>query len=339
MLPATEEQKADVVRYLLSQSPARTKVTFLQKVYSEALIGHRHDVWDVHTSKGRWWVITNPTNLYSQDQFPNMDLAVTFHMGLCLRIPRTQQQRKSDRRIIPFGSVFTHLVEATDALGQAQNVPDYQAIGMRAREALLAFIRAAQDITEWTMEPAPKRADFRSWTDLICNTALAGSAQQERRHLFKAMLTEAWVFSNWLTHAHSATWHDAEAAIAAVEHAIGLAASLVLRHAREVPEQCPECGSPHLSPQEGWREDLPEIAWERPVCGDCGWMGKGVPIGPRDGEITAGDELFTREGEDDGDECSIMTVPLVALKRPVEGVKRPGKGGNVRRKGSREGSD
>jgi hypothetical protein len=297
MLPATEEEKTDVVRYLLSQSPPRTKVKFAQKVYSEALIGHRHDVWDVHASDGRWWVITNPTNLYSQDQFPNMDLAVTFHMGLCLRIPRTQEQRKSDRRIIPFGDVFSRLREAMDSLKQAQNVSDYQAIGMRARETLLAFIGAAQDIAEWTEEPAPKRADFRAWAELICNTALAGAAPKERRHLFKTMLSEAWVFSNWLTHAQSAAWHDAEAAISTVEHVVGLAVSLVIRHTREVPEQCPECGSPHLSPQEGWREDIPDVAWERPVCGDCGWTGKGVPIGPRDSEAMA-EGLITREGDD-----------------------------------------
>jgi pimeloyl-ACP methyl ester carboxylesterase len=42
--------------------------------------------------------------------------------------------------------------------------------------------------------------------------------------------------------------------------------SAVIRHVRAVPEQCPDCASPHLSPEEGWREDLPEIAWERPVC-------------------------------------------------------------------------
>jgi len=26
--------------------------------------------------------------------------------------------------------------------------------------------------------------------------------------------------------------------------------------------------------EEGWREDLPEIAWERPACEDCGWAGR-----------------------------------------------------------------
>jgi hypothetical protein len=316
MLPATDEESADVVRYYLSQSPG-AEVTFLQKVYSEAVIGHRHDVWDVHASDGRWWVITNPTNLYSQDQFPNMDLAVTFHMGLCLRIPRSQRQRSSDRNVVPFGMLFTRLHEISEALGQAQNVADYQAIGMRSREALLAFVAAAQDIAEWTMEAAPKRADFRAWSELICNTALAGRDQRERRRLLKSLLAETWVFANWLTHAQSATWSDAEAAITTVEHCLGMATSIVIRHLRGVPEQCPACGSPHLFPEEGWHEAIPEIAFERPVCSDCGWTGEPIPVGERSPDQDV-EELITRQGGDDADECSIMVVPLMKLKKPGE---------------------
>jgi hypothetical protein len=314
MLPATEDERAEVIEYYLSQSP-RAEVTFLQKVYSEAIIGHRHDVWDVHASNGRWWVITNPTNLYSQTQFPNMDIAVTFHMGLCLRVPRTQRQRVSDRNIVPFGPIFTKLRETSDALGQAQNIADYQAIGMRCRETLLAFVAAAQDIAEWTAEGAPKRADFRARSDLICNVALAGSGQKERRHLFKSLLADAWVFANWLTHAQSATWHDAEAAETTVGHVLGLAMSLVIRHIRSVPEVCPACGSPHLSPEEGWRDDLPEVAWERPVCADCGWTGKPVPVSERSAE-PEGDDLITRIGGAGDEECIIPTVPLTKLNRP-----------------------
>jgi hypothetical protein len=29
-----------------------------------------------------WWVITDPTNLYSQDDFPEMEQALIFHIGL-----------------------------------------------------------------------------------------------------------------------------------------------------------------------------------------------------------------------------------------------------------------
>ena len=194
MIPATDEEKADVTAYYLSQSPD-AEVKFLQKVYSEAIMGHRHDVWDVHASDGRWWVITNPTNLYSQDQFPNMDLAVTFHMGLCLRIPRTHRQRHSARNIKPFEAVLTKLHEASEALGQATNVADYQAVGMRSREALLAFARAANEVIDWTTGTAPKLDKFLDWNELFC-MLLGGGDQKDRRRLFKKLLAEAWVFAN-----------------------------------------------------------------------------------------------------------------------------------------------
>ena len=80
MLPATEGEIEQVTGYMRSQAPDR-KVTFVQKVYSENVLHVRHDVWDVHTNVDRWWVLTQPMNLYSQEQFPNMDLAVTFHIG------------------------------------------------------------------------------------------------------------------------------------------------------------------------------------------------------------------------------------------------------------------
>lgn len=313
MLPSTEEEKADVVAaYYLSQSP-RAEVTFLQKVYSETVIGHRHDVWDVHATDGRWWVITNPTNLYSQGQFPSMDLAVTFHMGLCLRVPRADRGKVPLRTMRAFGDSFTRLQELNEALSQAQNLGDYQAIGVRGREALLAFVGAAQDAAEWTDETRPKRADFRAWTELICNRALAGDRYKERRHLFKTMLNEAWVFANWLTHAQSATWHDAETASSTIEHALGLAASLVIRHVQSVPEECPECQSPRLRPEEGRRTDVPEVVWERPVCADCGWTGTPVPV-----EVDEDEELFTRTDREGDDECMFMTVPLMELARPED---------------------
>ena len=36
----------------------------------------------MRTTKGRWWVITNPTNLYSQELFPSLDYAISFHVGV-----------------------------------------------------------------------------------------------------------------------------------------------------------------------------------------------------------------------------------------------------------------
>src|SRR6266699_2529645 len=42
------------------------KVEHAEKVKSEHLFDRDFDCWDVHTNRDRYWVITSPTNLYSQ---------------------------------------------------------------------------------------------------------------------------------------------------------------------------------------------------------------------------------------------------------------------------------
>src|SRR5688572_29531401 len=175
MLPATDDEIEHVRAYMQSEAPNLT-VTFLQKVYGENVLHVRHDVWDVHTDVDRWWVITSPMNLYAQEQFPNMDLALTFHVGLCMRMPRSERQKLSELPVEPFAECYRYLQEASDALQQSSEVADYQAIGVRCREALLAFASAAQTLLPWTSEPeAPKKANLKAWADHICSVALAGA--------------------------------------------------------------------------------------------------------------------------------------------------------------------
>src|ERR1700688_4945422 len=138
MLPSTSEERQAVIDYMNSEAPDLT-VEFLQKVYIENVLSHQHAGWDVHTNVDRWWVITNPTNLCSQEQFPNLDLAVTFHVGLCLRIPRSEKSKLSELSAEPLAACIRHMSEASDALASAQEVTDFQAVGVRCREALLAL--------------------------------------------------------------------------------------------------------------------------------------------------------------------------------------------------------
>ena len=278
MLEAAEEETENVIGYMKSQAPDLI-VEFCQKIYAENVLDHRHEVWDIHTNKDRWWVITNPTNLYSQEQFPNMDLALTFHVGLCLRIPRSEKPKLSDLNLEPFGECWRCISEASDALKQAQEVTDYQSIGVRCREALLAFADAAQTVMPWTSEQEqPKRADMKAWVDHICAVALPGPTHENRRHLFKTLLDSAWKFTNWLTHAKTSKWHDAEAGLSTTEHAIGLCTTTVIMRLRKVPEECPACGSHRLTPERGIHEDFLEEEFEWPVCMKCGWEGEAVLI-------------------------------------------------------------
>jgi hypothetical protein len=194
MLAATQEEIDQVTTYFESQAPDLT-VEFVQKVYTENILGHCHDIWDIHVDRDRWWVITNPSNLYAQEQFPNMDLALTFHLGLCLRIPSSEKSKLSDLPIEPFAQCYRYLSEASDALSQADEVLDYQSVGMRCREALLAFADLAQKIMPWTSpSPKPKAGDLRAWADHVCIVTMTGESHKERRHLFKTLLENAWSF-------------------------------------------------------------------------------------------------------------------------------------------------
>jgi hypothetical protein len=71
--PAHERRQIE--EYLRSQSGNDFEIEHVEKLTSEYVIGRQYDVWDAHTSDGRWWVITNPVNLYSQDQIKSMDIA------------------------------------------------------------------------------------------------------------------------------------------------------------------------------------------------------------------------------------------------------------------------
>ena len=77
MLGRSERDEQDIIEYFEWQSnkdddhePIR--VRHLDKIKTEVVFGRKHVVWDIHATDGRWWVITNPTNLYSQAEFPSL---------------------------------------------------------------------------------------------------------------------------------------------------------------------------------------------------------------------------------------------------------------------------
>lgn len=315
MLPVTDEEVTEITDYVEWQAPD-LKVTFCQKVYSESYLNHRHNVWDVHTTKDRWWVITNPTNLYSQEQFPNMDLALTFHVGLCLRMPRSEKPSIASGQIEPFAKSYEALSAAHDALGQAHQVADYQAVGVRCREALLAFTATAQISLPWEGDAnPPKKSDFKAWIEHVCGVVLAGEVNKHRRQLFKTQADAAWTFVNWLTHATSSNWHDAEAGVAATDSAIALCTNAAMLYIRNVPNECPKCGDHRLTPLRAENPAQPGDLWERPFCAACEWMGEPV-------QITHDPVPFIRREGRDHDGCVIPTEPLRSLKKPGEEKER-----------------
>ncbi|MDP7739486.1 hypothetical protein [Mycobacterium paragordonae] len=79
-LPESEERY--IRDYVNTQSPDDDQAGLVQKIGSRRVLGRTHEIYDVHGASTRWWVITDPTNLYLQTDFPKAEHALTFHIGL-----------------------------------------------------------------------------------------------------------------------------------------------------------------------------------------------------------------------------------------------------------------
>jgi hypothetical protein len=89
-----------------------------------------------------------------------------------------------------------------------------------------------------------------------------------------------------------------------------MAASLVIRHVRAVPEACPACGSNRLSPQRDFHPSVPDVEWERPTCEKCGWLGDPVPMLGDPEAYVPNDKAPPEE------DCVISSVPLREIRKP-----------------------
>ena len=253
---STQREKDDIRAYVREQ--AHEEVVHLEKVASELVGPVRHDIWDVHCPGSRWWVVTNPTNLYYQADFKSRDVVLTFHVGLALRMSYLQE------RDVPVAPQHADLLPGSwrrwqqtfDAYDSGDEAETFQAVGMRLRECLVSFIDEA---TSDKLVPAdvqrPKNADFKGWTDLLAGY-LAGGESAARLHSYlKKLSVETWEYVNWLTHAKNAVRVEAEVGLKAVEHLLGVFTAARLRLSW-TSTRCSTCGSYLVSAG---------------VCGHCEW--------------------------------------------------------------------
>lgn len=256
------------VREYVENQTHRERVTHLEKVKTEPLRDRPMDVWDVRTSRERYWVITNPMNLYRQCDFPSLDFVLTFHVGLMIRVwaqaPGTSDHRQIDR----LAPAFRRWQQASEALELANEADEFQAIGMRCRECLLALIDC---IAKPTMVPegqeVPKAADFIHWSEFIANTIAAGGSMKELRAHLKGLARTTWQLVARLTHARDAVRFDADIAVEATLNTFSAYGVSLIRHERPTPDRCPKCGSYRVTWINEPELDPPAVT----LCEMCGW--------------------------------------------------------------------
>jgi len=263
------EERA-IAAYVEGQARSE-RVQHLEKIGSERVMGRAYDTWDVHTQRDRYWVITAPTNLYSQKYFTSPDYALSFHIGLMARVMARREPGVAQSEQAKLLPAWRRWEEAAQAFDTADEAEDFQAVGMRCRECLLKLIHI---VSKSAMVPAgeqsPKRSDFIHWAELIANAIAGGSSSAELRGYLKATSKSCWQLVNWLTHTSDATRIDGEVAIDATQNVLATFSHALIKHDAGVPDRCPDCGSYQLSAH--FAPELSAATQYVVACQKCDWF-------------------------------------------------------------------
>ena len=247
----------------------KERVTFLEKVLTEHVMGVANHCWNVHTNKRQWWVIAGQfTNLYAQKLFPSLDYLLSFHLGLMLRMESERTGTEDPRLADRLAAAFRLWEQAAQALDQSSESEEVQAVGMRCRETLLTFIKAVSDPTMVPPgEDIPQVANFAKWSGIVAGHVAAGSRNERIRGYLKALSKETWDLVNWLTHAGSVTKIDGTMAIDATHSVLEAFGAALIRHERKMPERCGRCSSLRLQ-----LVYMPELDNDTAICQTCGFL-------------------------------------------------------------------
>jgi hypothetical protein len=232
----------DIASYVEGQARDEA-VQHVEKIKSDVILGTEYDVWDVVTDKGRWWVITNLTNLYSQKHFPSLDYTLSFHIGLMARM-RSRQSRIDATEPTPFDEVIRRMDQAERKLEIATEPEDFQAVGMHAREALISLANALRRRIEL---PAgieqPQSANFIAWSQLLAEQICGGRKNEALRKLLKGTAKDTWQLVNWLTHDRDANQTAASVAMHSSQTVVGHFIQVLERSKTDKTAACPVCKS------------------------------------------------------------------------------------------------
>lgn len=213
-----EHERRQIVEYMATQARDET-VEHAEKIASERVFRREYDVWDVHTDAHRWWVVTSPTNLYSQTNFKSMDDVLSYHIGLGIRLVARQARQAPDTPDSRLERTRRQWEQAAEAQNEADEAEEFQAVGMRCRETLVSFAHGMA--SEGLVPPgdvAPQASNFIAWSDLIANAVASGEGNKRLRGYLKTIAKETWEYVSWLTHAKNATRFDGEMAVSATAH-------------------------------------------------------------------------------------------------------------------------
>lgn len=270
-MKSPEHQRRRVSEYVELEAYGE-KVKRAEKISSEKNYGSTHDVWDVQTNRNRYWVITEPTNLYSHKDFPSMDYALSFHIGLVLRMSERQRSGATEEDRWRTPKTWRQFEQAIDSLNEAVEAEDFQSVGVRCREVLITLVDELN--TQAVASKDIKSADVKGQLSAAYDAFASGSSLANVRSYLKGAANTTWELVSWLTHYKNATSEDAQFVLDATGHLLLATVSIVIRNEKPSPRRCPHCKSYKVIAD--CRTELMDKV-EHPyvdLCEACGWEGE-----------------------------------------------------------------
>ena len=273
----------EIAEYVEGQLRDEETVQNVERVKTEYVMGTPYEIWDVSTDKDRWWVITDPTNLYSQKHFRSLDYTLSFHIGLMMRV-MSRSAKEGEGEATPFDEVIRRQIQAADRLEKAIEAVDFQAVGMQLRESLISLVGAARRRVELNEDDERlKDADVVGWNRVLMGKLCPGGKNEKLRSFMQALVDKAWSLVNWITHHRNANETAVRVALDGVDAIVRNYVRLFIRERADRTDQCPRCASRNvrsffdigIAPDGAYFE----------TCGECGWDGH--PGYPEDDEEAA----------------------------------------------------
>jgi hypothetical protein len=260
----------EIAEYVEGQARGEEAVQNVERVKTEYVMGTPYEIWDVSTDKDRWWVITNPTNLYSQKHFPSLDYTLSFHVGLMMRV-MSRSGRLGEAEASPFSEVIRRQVQAADRLEKAIEAVDFQAVGMQLRECLITLVGAARRRMHLDEnDERPKDADVVGWNKVLMGKICPSEKNDELRSYMKALVEKAWPLVNWLTHHRNANKTAAAlVALDGVDAIVKHYVRLLSRERADRTDQWPQCASRNV--RTFFDIAIPPDGAYFEACGECDW--------------------------------------------------------------------
>ena len=256
MARAVEEIK----EYVIWQCQEKCEVLSVKPEQDFNDLGINVRVWNVKTDKeGDWWVVEGdgiPMNLYTQNAYYfSADEVYSFHMGIIQRLLESKDEYDPEKyvssltlgaKIAPY--LFRKLKSVATLIDNAQEIEDFQAIGVQCREVLIELGNHIYEPYMSEGNDQPKGSDFKHKAEKFVKYYLKGSENADYRTLFKKITEATWDYANKLTHSKSATFYEASTCVSLCTSLVGAYENIYQKITDIISKfQCSNCKSKKLS--------------------------------------------------------------------------------------------